>query len=82
MLTHHEGQTFVDQSLKAGADGYLSKDSDPAEMGLAIRAVHRGDPYVSPKVSGGLVNQVRGKLSGAPAAASQLGSLTPRERRC
>ena len=27
MLTHHEGETFVEQALKAGAQGYLSKDS-------------------------------------------------------
>ena len=80
MLTHHEGQTFVDQALKAGADGYLSKDSDPAEMGLAVRAVHRGDPYVSPKVSGALINQVRGLESGSAAQGSGIGSLTPRER--
>ncbi len=80
MLTHHEGQTFVDQALKAGADGYLSKDSDPAEIGLAIRAVKRGDPYVSPKVSGGLVNQVRGGESGTGPQGTGIASLTPRER--
>ena len=80
MLTHHEGQTFVEQALRAGAEGYLSKDSDESELVLAIEAVHRGDPYVSPKVSGGLVSQVRGRTTDARASASQLGSLTPRER--
>lgn len=80
MLTAHEGQTFVEQALRAGAEGYLSKDSNESELALAIQAVHRGDPYVSPRVSGGLVNQVRGTIGGAPAPASQLGSLTPRER--
>ena len=80
MLTHHEGQTFVDQAIKAGADGYLSKDSDPEEMALAIRAVCRGDAYVSPKVSGGLVNQVRGGDSGTGAQGTGIASLTPRER--
>ena len=80
MLTHHEGQSFVEQALRAGAEGYVSKDSDEAELALAIRAVHRGDPYVSPKVSGGLVSQVRGDSSGAPAPASRIASLTPRER--
>lgn len=80
MLTHHEGQTFVDQSLKAGADGYLSKDSDPEEMALAIRAVQRGDAYVSSKVSGALVNQVRGGDSGMGPHGTGVSSLTPRER--
>lgn len=80
MLTHHEGQTFVDQSLKAGADGYLSKDSEPSEMGLAIQAVKRGNPYVSPKVAGTLINQVRGGDSGTGPGGTGIASLTPRER--
>jgi DNA-binding NarL/FixJ family response regulator len=80
MLTHHEGQSFVEQALRAGAEGYLSKDSDAAELALAIEAVHRGDPYVSPKVSSGLVSQVRGGTAGHPAPASRIASLTPRER--
>jgi len=80
MLTHHEGQTFVEQALRSGAEGYLSKDSDAAELALAIEAVHRGDPYVSPKVSGGLVSRFRGGEEAAPEATSQLGLLTPRER--
>ena len=49
MLTHHEGESFVQQALAAGADGYLSKDSEPAELRLAIEAVHRGDPFVRPR---------------------------------
>jgi len=80
MLTHHEGHTFVEQALQSGAEGYLSKSSNEAELTIAIEAVHRGDPYVSPKVSGGLVSQVRGSRPGDPAPASRLGSLTPRER--
>ena len=80
MLTHHEGQTFVEQALRAGADGYLSKDSDEAELALAIEAVHRSDPYVSPKVSGGLVTRMRSSATGESPSQSQLSSLTPRER--
>ena len=80
MLTHHEGQNFVEQALRSGAEGYLSKDSDEAELALAVEAVHRGDPYVSPKVSGGLVMQLRGSQGDAPPPASQISSLTPRER--
>jgi DNA-binding NarL/FixJ family response regulator len=79
MLTHHEGESFVDQSLEAGAEGYLSKDSDPAELQLAIQAVYRGDPYVSPKVAAGLVSRARGSIGGH-SQRSSLSSLTPRER--
>ncbi|MDE0905221.1 MAG: response regulator transcription factor [Planctomycetota bacterium] len=77
MLTHHEGQTFVNQSLKAGADGYLSKDSEPEELALAVRSVHRGNAYISPKVADALVSQVRG---GITATESGIQTLTPRER--
>jgi DNA-binding NarL/FixJ family response regulator len=80
MLSHHEGQSFVEQALQAGAEGYLSKDSDPAEIALAISAVHRGDPYVSPKVAGGLVGGLRGRKDPSAPLQSRLASLTARER--
>jgi DNA-binding NarL/FixJ family response regulator len=80
MLTHHEGESFVEQALKAGADGYLSKDSDPKELLLAIEAVVRGDPFVSPKVAAGVVSRARGEGGGAANKEGGLSSLTPRER--
>jgi DNA-binding NarL/FixJ family response regulator len=77
MLTHHEGETFVNQALSAGADGYLSKDSDQAELAIAIEAVRRGNPYISPKVAAGLLGRGRTPV---PADPKGVGSLTPRER--
>lgn len=79
MLTHHEGQTFVEQALKAGAKGYLSKDSEPAELILAIESVLRGNMFLSPKVAGSLLKRgARGDE--APIGTSRIESLTPRER--
>lgn len=78
MLTHHEGESFVDQALKAGADGYLSKDSDPAELQLAIEAVHRGDPFLSPKVAGILLTRQR--TGNGESVLGRLATLTARER--
>lgn len=75
MLSHHEGGTFVEQALQRGADGYLSKDSEPDELALAMRSVLRGQTYISPRVTAGLVP---GGLRGAEPAG--LSSLTPRER--
>ena len=80
MLTHHEGETFVEQALQAGADGYLSKDSDPAELALAIESVHRGKMYLSPKVAGVLVSRARGGANMVQVGTSKVQSLTPRER--
>jgi DNA-binding NarL/FixJ family response regulator len=79
MLTHHEGETFVQQALDGGAEGYLSKDSDPAELVLAIQAVQRGDLYVSPRVASGLLRGLR-KGEGHGRSRSCLADLTPRER--
>jgi len=78
MLSHHEGESFVEQSLKHGADGYLSKDSEGEELAVAMRAVLRGCPYISPKVTRGLVGGAR--APGEPGVSSRLASLTPRER--
>jgi DNA-binding NarL/FixJ family response regulator len=80
MLTHHEGESFVQQALRAGADGYLSKDSDPAELALALEAAIHGNMFLSPRVTGGLVPH--GSRSGGVDGAheSRLGSLTARER--
>lgn len=80
MVTHHEGEKFVDRALTSGAEGYLSKDSDPAELALAIEAVHRGDPFVSPKVSAAILARSRRGESGSPASLSRVEALTPRER--
>jgi DNA-binding NarL/FixJ family response regulator len=80
MLTHHEGESFVEQALQLGADGYLSKDSDSVELALGIGAVAEGRPFLSPRVSGGLLAKSRGAESVATGAPSRIGSLTPRER--
>ncbi len=47
MLSMHSGDLYVNGSLKAGASGYLNKESAPEELLTAIRAVLAGDTYVS-----------------------------------
>jgi len=44
---HNEGQ-FVNRALKAGAVGYITKDSDPETLIAAIRKVARGGKYIDP----------------------------------
>ena len=80
MLTHHEGETFVEQALQAGADGYLSKDSEPTELALAVDSVCKGKLYLSPKVAGVLVSRARGGPTPVQLGTSKMQSLTPRER--
>lgn len=80
MLTHHEGHAFVEQALRSGADGYVSKDSEPEELRLAIDAVRRGAPYICPNVTAGLVRGIRAATRDAVAAGPGLSALTGRER--
>lgn len=79
VLTHHESERIVEQALSAGAEGYLSKDSDERELMVALQAVHRGDPYVSPKVTKGLLARMRTD-NVEENAATRIDTLTPRER--
>ncbi|MEI6669457.1 MAG: response regulator transcription factor [Acidobacteriota bacterium] len=51
MLSMYDSDEYVWQALRAGAVGYLLKDSLPAELDIAIRAVSRGERYLSPRVS-------------------------------
>lgn len=80
MMTNHEGENFVRQALQEGADGYLSKDSDPQELVLAVRAVVKGNAFVSSKVATTLVSIARKNDAGDVVAQGRIGTLTPRER--
>ncbi|GJM23059.1 MAG: DNA-binding response regulator [Planctomycetota bacterium] len=78
MLSHHEGDSFVEQSLEQGADGYLSKDSEPEELALAIRSTLAGNTYISPKVTRAVLDRCRAGQSAS--THDGLSALTPRER--
>lgn len=55
ILSMHDSPEYVTQALRAGADGYLLKDSAETELNLALNAVLENQVYLSPKVSGHLV---------------------------
>jgi DNA-binding NarL/FixJ family response regulator len=81
MLSMHASEEYVLQALNAGAAGYLLKESDIAELELAIKAVARGESYLSPAVSKHVIaNYVRrtGGENNGPANEPDL--LTPRQR--
>jgi DNA-binding NarL/FixJ family response regulator len=70
-------------ALRAGAAGFLLKDTPPAEIVRAIELVHAGDGMLSPAVTRQLIALVAGE-GGAPArhdgARELLESISPRER--
>ena len=51
ILTMHDSEEWIFQILKAGASGYLIKDSAMTDLTLALRAVCQGDSYLSPSIS-------------------------------
>ena len=71
ILSMHEHAEYVAESVRAGAHGYLLKDTAPQELREAVRAVHRGETYYSARVAGNMVRR---------SAAGPLSLLTPRER--
>jgi DNA-binding NarL/FixJ family response regulator len=58
MLSMHREDLYAIRSLKAGAAGYLNKQSAPAELVDAIRQVAAGRKYISPALAQELANQV------------------------
>jgi DNA-binding NarL/FixJ family response regulator len=77
VLSMHTSEEYVLQALRAGAAGYLVKRSAVAELALALRAVARGETYLSPAVSRRVVDDYVARIGGA---ATPLESLTPRQR--
>jgi len=75
VLTSFAAEDQMLPALRAGAAAYLLKDTDPAELERAVRAVAAGDSLLSPVVAARLLREVRRSPSGDP-----LASLTPRER--
>jgi DNA-binding NarL/FixJ family response regulator len=77
ILSMHATEEYVLQALRAGAAGYLLKGSAVAELEVAIRAVARGDTYLSPAVSKRVVDEY---VSRTGNATDPLKALTPRQR--
>ncbi len=51
VLTMYDNEEWIFQILKAGASGYLIKDSAMTDLTSALRAVYQGDSYLSPSIS-------------------------------
>ncbi|OGE23796.1 MAG: DNA-binding response regulator [Candidatus Dadabacteria bacterium RBG_19FT_COMBO_40_33] len=77
ILSMHINEEYVLQALRAGAAGYLVKGADAAELEIAIRAVARGETYLSPTVSKHVVTDYIQRISGE---TTSLELLTPRQR--
>ncbi len=77
ILSMHASDDYVRRALRSGASGYLLKDAAAVELELAVRAVMRGETYLSPRVSTQVVDQY---VRGPGVGQGPVDSLTPRQR--
>ena len=76
ILSMHDNTEYVLESVRAGAHGYILKDTAATELRDAIHAVRRGESYFSPPVA----RRLTAVVSGSGGEADLLGQLTGRER--
>ncbi len=77
MLSMHANEEYVLQALRAGAAGYMLKDSATAELEIALKAVMQGETYLSPPIS---KQVVEGYVQRVGAEQPAPDNLTPRQR--
>lgn len=84
ILSMHANEEYVVQALRAGASGYLLKDSAPNELEIAVNAVSKGESYLSPAISKHVVNDYLRRVSNLDPDdnedKSSFKQLTPRQR--
>jgi DNA-binding NarL/FixJ family response regulator len=73
-LSMHKDSVYVREILRAGARGYLLKDSVSSDLLAAVRAIARGEGYLSPGVSDAVLNDYRRHVT------DPIDLLTSRER--
>jgi DNA-binding NarL/FixJ family response regulator len=79
ILTNFGLDEYIFRALRAGASGFLLKDTEPAELLQALRVVMRGDSLLSPAVTRSLISEFVARPPDAVAAGGMEG-LTNRER--
>jgi len=77
ILSMHTSEEYVLRALRAGCAGYLLKGSAVAELEIAVRAVARGETYLSPVVSKHVMDDYVRRTGGA---TDPIDALTPRQR--
>jgi DNA-binding NarL/FixJ family response regulator len=80
MLTTFELDEYVFDALRAGASGFLIKDTEPGELLRAIRVVARGESLLSPTVTRRLIDRFVARSSRSWTPNPDVATLTERER--
>ncbi|WP_030164502.1 response regulator [Spirillospora albida] len=79
ILTTFDLDEYIYGALRAGASGFLVKDSEPEELVHAVRVAARGDALISPAITRRLIAEFAGRVA-APRPSPALNALTERER--
>ena len=79
VLTTFDADENVLGGLRAGASGFLLKDSPPPRIVEAIRRVAAGDPILSPEITRRLMDRAAAQAGARERARAALATLTPRE---
>ena len=79
ILTTFDLDEYVFEAIRAGANGFLVKDTEPVELLRAVRAVMAGDALLSPRVTRRLIEEFASRAKD-PAGLPDLDTLTDRER--
>jgi DNA-binding NarL/FixJ family response regulator len=82
VLTTFEADDYVLRALRAGASGFLLKDTPPSDLVRAVRVIAAGDPMLSPAVTRRLIGHVADRAvdDRQRNAREQLSGLSQRER--
>ena len=80
VLTTFDADENVVRALRAGASGFLLKDTPPQRIVDAVLRVAAGDPILSPQVTRRLMDRVAEQAGSSERAARRLATLSPRER--
>ncbi|QES08746.1 DNA-binding response regulator [Streptomyces venezuelae] len=79
ILTTFDADDHVYGALRAGASGFLVKDTEPMELLHAVRVVARGDALIAPAVTRRLIAEFAGRAERRPDPSPRLNALTERE---
>jgi DNA-binding NarL/FixJ family response regulator len=79
ILSTFDLDEYVFEAIRAGANGFLVKDTEPAELLRAVRLVVAGDALLSPSVTRRLIGEFADKAK-EPVDLAKLSGLTDRER--
>lgn len=79
ILSMYDDKILVEQAFKKGARGYILKENVAEDVVRAIREVHRGKYYVSPSISGYLIQGFLSERPAAPGGEAET-ALTTRQR--